>query len=150
MHHRLLAICAAAPALVAVAVSASIIVTAAAGAPPPFWRGGSLTVSEAAALRDQGELVRLIESGSDPNHVYPLRSGVLAIRSSTPLEAAVGARRAEMVDLLMLHGAAMDADTRRRLHCFAVETGAEDVVQMIDRYRPPGADDSCAGVTTPF
>ena len=143
---RLLSFCAAAPALVAVAVSAAIVVTAAAGSSPPFWPAGSLTLSEAAALHDQGELVRLIGSGSDPNTAYSLRPDVLAVRSSTPLEAAVGARRAEMVDLLMLHGATIDADTWRRLHCFAIETGAADVVQAIDRYRPAGAVDSCAGV----
>lgn len=147
---RLLTICAAAPALAAVAVSGAIVVAAATGNSPPFWLGGSLTLSEAAALHDQGALVKLIESGSDPNRVYPLRAGVLAVVSLTPLEAAVGARRAEMVDLLMLHGASIDSDTWRRLHCFAIEAGAEDVVQTIDQYRPAGADDSCAGVTTPF
>jgi hypothetical protein len=124
--------CAAAPALAAVAFSAVIVIVAMAGGSPSFWQGGSLTLSEAAALHDQGVLVRLIASGSDPNAVYPLRHDVLSIPSATPLEAAVGARRAEMVDLLMLHGAAVDADSWRRLHCFAVETGAADVVRTID------------------
>ena len=62
----LLIVCAL-PPLVAVAVSAAIVVTAAAGGSPPFWRGGPLTLSEAAALRDQGEVARLTLSGSDPN-----------------------------------------------------------------------------------
>jgi hypothetical protein len=146
---RFLVFCAAAPALVAVAVSASIVVTAATG-DPLFWRGGSLTLSEAAALRDHGELVRLIAAGSDPNAVYPLRAGVLAARSLTPLEAAVGARRAEIVELLTLHGATIDAETWRRLHCFAIQTGAADVVQALDRYRPPGTDASCERISTPF
>jgi len=117
---------------------------------PPFWRGGPLTLSEAAALHDQGELVRLIASGRDPDAVYPLRAGVLAARALTPLEAAVGARRAEMINLLILGGATMDAGRWRRLHCFAVETRALDVVQMLDRYRPAAAGDSCDGVTVPF
>jgi hypothetical protein len=147
---RLLLICAAAPALAAVAVSAAIVVMAVTNGSPPFWRGGSLTLSEAAALHDQGELVRLIESGSDPNAVYPLRADVLAVRSLTPLEAAVGARRAEMVELLMLHGAPADSNTWRRLHCFAMEAGAADVVQMLDRFRPVGSDASCEGISTPF
>ena len=147
---RLLAICAAAPALAAIAVGAAIVVTAAAGGPPPFWRGGSLTLSEAAALHDQGELVRMIASGSDPNVVYPLRPGVVAVSSLTPLEAAVAARRAEMVDLLMLHGATVNADSWRRLHCLAVSVEAADVAETLDRYKPAGAATACDGVGTPF
>lgn len=141
---------AAVPALAAVVVSAAMVVAAATGAAPPFWRGGSLTLSEAAALRDGGELVRMIAAGSDPNAVYPLRPGVLAVQSLTPMEAAVGARRAEMVDLLVLHGAQVDAAAWRRLHCFAIKTGAADVVSTLDRYRPADAVASCEGVGTPF
>jgi hypothetical protein len=142
--------CAATPARVSVAISAAIVVIAATGASPPFWRGGSLTLSEAAALHDQGELVRMIAAGSDPNAVYPLRPGVLAVRSLTPLEAAVGARRAEMVDLLVLHGATVDAPTWLRLHCFAIGTGAADVVATLDRHKPADATASCEGISTPF
>jgi hypothetical protein len=147
---RLVPVCAAAPALAAVAVSAAIVVMAVMNEAPPFWRGGSLTLSEAAALHDQGELVRLIASGSDPNAVYPLRADVLAVRALTPLEAAVGARRPEMVELLMRHGAAVDSDAWRRLHCFAVATGDADVVQTLDRFRPADSDASCVGISTPF
>ena len=147
---RLSSICAAAPALAAVAVSAAIVIMAVANDAPPFWRGGSLTLSEAAALHDQGELVRLIASGNDPNGVYTLRADVLAVRALTPLEAAVGARRPEMVDLLIRHGAAVDSNAWRRLHCFAMATGGADVVQMLGRFRPPGSETSCDGISTPF
>lgn len=147
---RLLSFCAAAPALVAVVVSAAIVVTAVTNDAPPFWRGGSLTLSEAAALHDQGELVRLIASGNDPNAVYPLRADVLAVRALTPLEAAVGARRPEMIDLLIRHGAEVDADSWRRLHCLAMATGDADVVQMLDRFRPGGSEASCESSSTPF
>jgi hypothetical protein len=146
---RLLAICAAAPPLAAFAISAVIVMTAPGGA-PPFWRGGPLTLSEASALHDQGELVRLIAAGANPNAVYPLRAGIVAARALTPLEAAVGARRAEMVDLLMRHGATADPATWRRLDCFAQQTGAADVVEMLRRYRSSGIEASCAGVSTPF
>ena len=146
----LLSICAAAPAVVAVAVSAAIVVMAVTNMAPPFWRGGSLTLSEAAALHDQGELVRLIASGHDPNAVYALRADVLAARALTPLEAAVGARRPEMVELLIRHGAAVDSDAWRRLHCFAIATGDADVAQMLDRFRPAASESSCEGISTPF
>ena len=147
---RVLAACAAAPPLVALAINVAILIPGAAGGTPPFWRGGALTLSEAAALHDQGELVRLIAAGSDPNARYALRPGVLAARSLTPLEAAVGARRAEVVDLLMLHGATMDANNWTRLHCLAIQTGASDMVETVDRYRPNVAGASCEGVATPF
>ncbi len=87
----------------------------------------------------------MIASGSDPNVVYPMRPGVVAVSSLTPLEAAVAGRRAEMVDLLMLHGATVNADSWRRLHCFAILTGAADVVDTLDRYKPAGAATACDG-----
>ena len=145
-----LLIACALPALAAVGVSAVIAVSAAAGGSPPFWHGGSLTLSEAAALRDQGEVTRLTASGTDPNAIYGLRPGVLAASSLTPLEAAVGARRAEMVELLMLRGARVDDTSWQRLHCFALGTGAADVVAMLDRYKPADAATSCEGISTPF
>jgi hypothetical protein len=147
---QFLPICAAAPALAAVGVSVAIVVMAVMSDAPPFWRGGSVTLSEAAALHDQGELVRLIASGHDPNAVHPLRANVLAVRALTPLEAAVGARRSEMVELLLRHGAEVDPASWRRLHCFAIATGAVDVVQMLDRFRPAQSDTSCEGIATPF
>jgi hypothetical protein len=128
----------------------AIIATAVAAASPLFWKGGSLTLSEAAALRDAGEVARQIASGADPNAAYPLRPGVLAASSLTPLEAAVGSRRAEIVDVLLTHGATVNAGGWRRLHCFAVRTGASDVVSMLDRYKPADAPSSCEGVSTPF
>lgn len=128
----------------------AVIAIAIAGASPLLWKGGSLTLSEAAALRDAGEVVRQIASGADPNAAYPLRPGVLAASSLTPLEAAVGARRAEMVQLLAVHGARVDAEGWRRLHCFALRTGAADVVLTLDGFSPAAAPRSCEGISTPF
>ena len=130
------AVCAALPALIA---------TAAAAAAPAFWKGGSLTLSEAAALRDAGEVVRQIASGADPNATYPLRPGILDASSLTPLEAAVDSRRAEMVDVLMGHGAKVSADEWHRLHCAALHLRASDLVSTLSRYRPDGAATSCEG-----
>lgn len=133
------AICAAVPALVAVGFCGAVCGAAVFGATPAFWQGGPLTLAEAAALRDQAEVARQVEAGEDPNREYELRPGVLAINRATPLEAAVVARRAEMINLLMHEGAAPDATEWRRLHCAAVETGAADVVRAIDALRPAGA-----------
>ena len=138
---RMRVVCAALPALIATVVAA---------ASPLFWKGGSLTLSEAAALRDAGEVARQIAAGADPNATYPLRPGVLAALSLTPLEAAVGARRPEIVQLLVLRGAKVDAAGWRRLHCFAAGLGAIDVVNAVDGFAPPAAARSCEGVRTPF
>ncbi len=140
---RLLILVAAAPGLAATLVTAAIALLGPVGGGLSFWQGGSLTLSEAAALHDHGELVRLIENGNDPNATYPLRPDVLADRSLTPIEAAVRSRRAEVVDLLMMHGATIDPDLWRRLHCFALEASAEDVAQTLDHYRPANVNQSC-------
>jgi len=133
------ALCAAIPALVAVGFCGAVFGAAVFGSTPAFWQGGPLTLAEAAALRDQGEVARLVEGGDDPNREYELRPGVLAIERATPLEAAVAARRAEIINVLMHEGATLNETDWRRLHCAAVETGADDVVRAIDVQKPADA-----------
>ena len=94
----------------------------------PLWPIEDLTLAEAALLRDDGEVVRLIGLGENPNGHYRIRS-TLTHRSSrhrssrqgswrhrsssvvTPLEAAVLASRPMMVRLLLAHGALPDTGT---------------------------------------
>ena len=73
----------------------------------PFWRWEPVTLSEAAATRDAGEVARLIEEGQDPNRAYRVRDGLLDGRGGelTPLEAAQIGQRPEIVDLLLDYGA---------------------------------------------
>ena len=138
------AVCAAIPALVAVGFCGAICVAAMFEWTPTFWRGGPLTLAEAAALRDQAEVARLIEAGADPNAEYPLRPDVLSVNRATPLEAAVAARRPEIVSLLRLEGATLDGPGWHRLHCLAVEIGEVDVINAVDTYRPAtGGPGSC-------
>ena len=139
---RLTAVAAACAAAPAIALTVWCAATAGAvlfGRTPEFWTGGALTLSEAAALRDQGEVARQIEAGADPNREYDLRPGVLAIERAIPLEAAVAARRAEIVNVLMQEGATLNERGWRRLHCAAVETRAADVVRAIDELKPVDA-----------
>src|SRR5690606_36396339 len=66
----------------------------------PFASTPALTLSEAAATRDGGEVLRLIEQeGADPNRTYRVRAGILRgeAESLLSLEAAVASRRAEIV-----------------------------------------------------
>jgi hypothetical protein len=133
------AVCVAIPALVAVSFCGAVVGAAMFGYTPTFWEGGPLTLAEAAALRDQGEVARLIEAGADPNGEFALRPDVLSVSRATPLEAAVLARRAEIVELLMHEGAAVDERTWHRLRCVANEIGEGDVIDAINAYRPATA-----------
>ena len=73
----------------------------------PFWLVESLNLAEAAALRDRGEVARLVAEGANPNATYAVRSGILGKGAVqiTPIEAARSARRDEVVQLLLDVGA---------------------------------------------
>lgn len=82
----------------------------------PFWTWEPLNLAEAAALRDRGEVARLLAEGSDPNATYRVRRGFVrdhAMRM-TPMAAAVATRRDEIVQILLDAGAtppASDAES---------------------------------------
>ena len=118
----------------------------------PLWQVEPLTLPEAAALHDSGEIVRLIDLGEDPNVAGPVRPDLLRNDAQvvTPLEAAVGARRADIVELLLENGAVMDAARWTRLMCFAEVIDAGDVRDLLQPRRPAGASDACEGVQTPW
>ena len=118
----------------------------------PLWQVETLTLPEAAALRDNGEVVRLITLGEDPNRAGPVRPNFLRNDAQvvTPLEAAVGVGRADMVALLLENGAVMDAAMWTRLMCFAEVVDAGDVRDVLEPRRPAHASDQCADVQTPW
>ena len=115
----------------------------------PMWPHHPLNLSEAAAVRDEAEVVRLIGYGEDPNVRRDIRPGVLfnyAVRL-TPLEAAVASRRAQMVERLLANGALMDADLWNSLRCLA---RGHEVPHVLDRHRPEGAGLRCEGISRPW
>jgi hypothetical protein len=73
----------------------------------PFWLPEPLNLAEAAALRDRGEVVRLLAEGNDPNATYRVRGGFVRDYPTemTPIAAAKAARRDEIVQLLIDGGA---------------------------------------------
>lgn len=105
-----------------------------------------------AALRDNGEVMRLIGLGADPNQAGTMRADFAHNEAQvlTPLEAAVGTRRTDMVELLLEHGAHMDAAMQTRLTCFARRVEADDVRALLEERRPPDASATCEGVQTPW
>jgi hypothetical protein len=102
---RALRLALALPVLLAIA-RAGMLAAAAAGG-HPFWQIEPLNLAEAAALRDGGEVARLLGAGADPTVAYTVRRGFLRPRAMTvtPLEAARAAGRPDIEALLIEAGA---------------------------------------------
>ena len=150
---RVVTIFFAAPGVLFVALTLVLVVGPAFGF-DPLWQPVSVTLPEAAARRDDAEIVRLIQHGADPNAAGTVRAGFIKSNAIilTPLEAAVGIRRADTTKLLLDHGARMDAPTWTRLICFARQEHASEVETLLLERRPSdvAANVSCDGVRTPW
>jgi ankyrin repeat protein len=145
--------------VIAVAVPGAVLIVATAamlcGLPfgiDPLWRVEPLTLAEAAALRDNGEVVRLIDAGEDPNKAGTVRAEFLHNDpvTVTPLEAAVGSDRVDIIELLLDHGAEIDSSTWTRLMCFATAIEADESRAFLEQRRPEGASPACDHVQTPW
>ena len=99
-------------------------------------------LSEAAAFRDSGAIVRRVNAGEDPNRPGEVRAGVILPATATlaPIEAAAASRQAETVQLLLDLGASPDADSWQRAWCIS---DFSDVRSLLELHRPDGALDEC-------
>ena len=145
--------------LVALALPGTLLILATAtmllGVPfgiDPLWRVEPITLAEAAALRDNGEAVRLIQNGEDPNARGTVRAEFLRHdpQMVTPLEAAVGIDRPDMVETLLENGAVLDAATWTHLMCFAIAIEADEAIEFLEPRRPATASTACEHVRTPW
>jgi len=70
------------------AVVITVLLSMAAGGRDPLWTQEPLNLSEAAGVRDEGEVARLIENGSDAAGLYLVRPGIVFRTPTwlTPLE----------------------------------------------------------------
>ena len=115
----------------------------------PMWPHEAFNLGEATGVRDDAEVVRLIEDGHDLNVRYAIRPGLMFDYPTrlTPLEVAVAANDAQMVRRLLTSGAAMDAALWTYLRCIA---DGDWVIPTLDEYRPQGAVLRCDGVSPPW
>src|SRR5688572_24839644 len=131
MNRRLLA--AVLPCLVVIltfaASGASMLVTGR----PLLWPPPDVTLSEAVALRDQGEMVRQILNGADPNARYDVADVIRPGQRDglTPLEAAVSTRERYMVEVVVGYGGRVDETNARTLYCLAREIGADETATYL-------------------
>jgi hypothetical protein len=138
-HVALALVCA--PILVA--GSAWVVVLAwAAASSHPIWSLDPRNAAEAAAFRDGATMVRLIESGAGPRQPGEIRAGLIADEPIvlTPMDAAVAARRPELVQLLFDLGLSLDAASW--VHAWCAGTDG-DVRSLLREHRPEGAAEEC-------
>jgi hypothetical protein len=116
-----------------------------------LWPADEVTLSEAVATRNNAEAVRLIESGANPNQPSYVRDGLLTNGYAVtikPIEAAVGAQRADSVRMLLAIGAAVDQEELTVLRCLE-EARHDSGVRELLAAQSTGAVD-CNGVRSPL
>ena len=116
----------------------------------PLWPPEEVTLPEAIATRNNGEALRLIALGADPNAPARVRDGLLVNGRDvivTPVEAAVGAKRADALRQLLSYGATIDDRERVVLRCYEQtrrDSGVRDILEAGAAGEP-----DCTGVTIP-
>ena len=129
-----------APVLLLASVFA-VMLTLAARGQHPLWRAEALNLSEAAALRDRGEVARLLAAGDDPRAARPVRAGFLYQEpvTLTPTEAAVLADRPEILQLLLDYGLSLDVVQWQHAWC----TASDLTRTVLEQVRPSEAVPAC-------
>jgi hypothetical protein len=114
----------------------------------PRWPTLQLTLSEATAVRDNAEVMRLLERGDDPNRRYSVRPGLVDNERpvmATPIEAAISNRRSDLVELLLTHGARLTDADWTRLRCVATAYEDHDLEAALDSGHTDAKVARCAG-----
>ena len=139
----------AAPCLVLALVSAWWTAGAVAG--DGLWPPDEVTLSEAVATRNNAEAVRLIDRGANPNEPSPVRDGLLTNGYAVtvkPIEAAVGAQRADSVRMLLANGAAVGQEELRVLRCLEEARHDSGVRELLAARSTDAVD--CNGLRSPL
>ncbi len=129
----------AAPPLIAIILWLGMLAITGISGTHPVWNVRARSISEAAAFRDAGAVVRLAKPGSNLNQPQSVRAGIISDQPLmlTPIEAAAVSRQSEMVQLLLNLGASLDdAAEWQRAWCLA---GDSEARILLDAHRPSGA-----------
>jgi hypothetical protein len=98
-----------------------------------LWPHPALTAPEAVLLRNAGEASARFLAGADPDE--PARAAVGVPRGTppflTPLEAAVRSGERRMIELVLHHGATLDAESGLRLACIADGIGEQQIASWL-------------------
>ena len=115
-----------------------------------LWPADDVTLGEAVATRNNAEALRLIEHGADPNAPSHVRDGLLTNGYEVnvkPVEAAVGAQRADSLRMLLANGVSLDEPELLVLRCLE-RTRRDSGVREILEAR--SSDEAiCDGVSSP-
>jgi hypothetical protein len=114
------------------------------------WPADQVTLAEAIATRNNAEALRLIALGANPNQRSRVRDGMLTNGYGVtvlPVEAAVGAQRADSLQLLIDRGAVIDASMATTLRCYERARPEGGVRAILERVSSGEID--CTGVRLP-
>jgi hypothetical protein len=137
-----------APCVVALVFALSGITALVTGR-PLVWAARPVTLSEAMANRDQGEVVRQAADGVSLDARYDVYDVIKRGRHTpaTPLEAAIATREQYMFELALAYGARLDTGNARVLFCLAE---AERATDIRDHLQEKFGMQDCAGVALPW
>lgn len=108
-----------------------------------------MNLAEAAAVRDEAEVLRLLESGANPDDRYPVRPGLIfeSLTQLTPLEAAIAVDDPMVTQWLLRESPPLDVDRWTYLACIA---DGDEVSPLFEQRRPAGANPDCRAVRAPW
>jgi hypothetical protein len=140
LRRRLLVCVTALPPLVLIAALFGMLALAAGGVDTVWGVTPGFNLSEVAALRDRGAIIRMIRAGEDPRVARPVRAGFIqaAAVTMTPFEVAIATRRPEVLETILWESGGVDAATWARLQCLAAQDAGLE--ERLEHYRPDGAD----------
>ena len=104
----------------------------------PEVRRAGVRRSLRVVTRNYAEVVRLLENGADPTRPNLVRASLITSRPvvAIPVEAAVMARNAAMLALLMNKGAVVTPGMVGKLKCLNAEYPDQDVKAILDQMAP--------------
>ena len=151
VRRLILVVASAAPAALLGVMTAGMLLRAVFGA-HPLWRSEPVNLSEAAALRDQATVVQLIRRGEDPYQRREVRADLLFNDRAelTAFEAAIAAGRAEVMEVILFASRRPAPAEWNQLRCLSKLEEADDIDEVLDRYKPESAVLECSGVTRPW